>query len=55
LKCTSYLLIILGLIGLGSSLFHNFTAKHGAKIMIEKVEKAHMRKNHKWSNENFEQ
>jgi 3-methylcrotonyl-CoA carboxylase beta subunit len=26
-------LIVLGLLGLGSSLFHNFTAKHGAKMV----------------------
>jgi hypothetical protein len=44
-------LIVLGLLGLGSSLFHNFTAKHGAKMMIEK---AQIRGIHKWNNSNFD-
>ena len=34
-KCTSVLLILLGLVGVASSLYHNFTAKFGAKKMIE--------------------
>ena len=40
--------MILGLIGVGSSLFHNFTAKHGAHRMIEHAKGI---RNEEWDHE----